>query len=72
MTMGLTTGIWVSAQVRICDRNFIPATIVRRGDFVELLGETTGVDALAERAGTIGYEILTRLGRRYARRYLGG
>jgi hypothetical protein len=32
MTMGLTTGIWVSAQVRICDRNFIPATIVRRGD----------------------------------------
>jgi hypothetical protein len=32
MTMGLTTGIWISAQVRICDRNFIPATIVRRGD----------------------------------------
>ena len=32
MVMGLTTGLWVSAQVRICDRNFIPATIVRRGD----------------------------------------
>ena len=32
MVMGLTTGIWVAAQVRICDRNFIPATIVRRGD----------------------------------------
>ncbi len=32
MVMGLTTGIWVSAQVRICDRAFIPATIVRRGD----------------------------------------
>jgi hypothetical protein len=32
MAMGLTTGIWVSAQVRICDRNFIPATVVRRGD----------------------------------------
>ena len=31
MVMGLTTGIWVAAQVRICDRNFIPATIVRRG-----------------------------------------
>jgi len=30
--MGLSTGLWVSAQVRICDRNFIPATIVRRGD----------------------------------------
>ena len=32
MVMGLSTGLWVSAQVRICDRNFIPATIVRRGD----------------------------------------
>jgi len=32
MVMGLTTGIWVSAQVRICDRNFIPVTVVRRGD----------------------------------------
>jgi len=32
MVMGLTTGIWVAAQVRTCDRNFIPATIVRRGD----------------------------------------
>ena len=32
MAMGLTTGLWVSAQVRICDRAFIPATVVRRGD----------------------------------------
>ena len=32
MAMGLNTGLWVSAQVRICDRAFIPATIVRRGD----------------------------------------
>jgi hypothetical protein len=32
MVMGLTTGLWVMAQVRLCDRAFIPATIVRRGD----------------------------------------
>jgi hypothetical protein len=32
MVMGLSTGLWVSAQVRICDRNFIPATIVRHGN----------------------------------------
>jgi hypothetical protein len=32
MVMGLTTGLWVSAQVRLCDRAFIPATVVRRGD----------------------------------------
>ena len=32
MVMGLNTGLWISAQVRLCDRAFIPATIVRRGD----------------------------------------
>jgi hypothetical protein len=32
MVMGLTTGLWVMAQVRICDRAFIPAAVVRRGD----------------------------------------
>jgi len=32
MAMGLNTGLWVMAQVRICDRAFIPATVVRRGD----------------------------------------
>ena len=32
MVMGLTTGLWVSAQVRLCDSAFIPATVVRRGD----------------------------------------
>ncbi len=45
---------------------------VRRGDWAEILGEEIGVDELAARAGTIGYEILTRLGARCARRYLGG
>ncbi len=45
---------------------------VRRGDWAEILGRQIGVDELAARAGTIGYEILTRLGGRYARRYLGG
>lgn len=30
--MGLTTALWVSAQVRLCDRAFIPAAVVRRGD----------------------------------------
>ena len=32
MVMGLTTGLWVMAQVRLCDRAFIPAAVVRRGD----------------------------------------
>ena len=32
MVMGLNTGLWVNAQVRLCDLAFIPATVVRRGD----------------------------------------
>ena len=39
-------------------------------DTVELLGQHQSVDTLADAAGTIGYEILTSLGGRYARRYL--
>lgn len=42
------------------------------GGFLELIGPAPGrdVDAVATAAGTIGYEILTALGHRYARRYL--
>lgn len=42
------------------------------GDTVELIGRHLSVDDVAEAAGTIGYEILTRLGRRYHRIYSGG
>ncbi len=37
-------------------------------DWLEILGPAQGIDALAAAAGTIGYEILTGLGRRYVRR----
>lgn len=37
--------------------------------YLTLLGPQQGVDVLAEQAGTIGYEVLTGLGPRYARRY---
>jgi alanine racemase len=40
------------------------------GSVVELLGGPDGVDRLAAAAGTIGYEVLTRLGRRFERVYL--
>ena len=39
---------------------------------LDLIGPDQGVDALADQAGTIGYEILTGLGPRYLRRYTGG
>ena len=42
----------------------------RPGQMVELLGTHMTVDEVAERAGTNGYEVLTRLGKRFARNYL--
>jgi len=45
---------------------------VTRGDWAELFGPSVPIDDLARTAGTIGYELLTGLGRRYARQYLGG
>ena len=41
------------------------------GTWVDLIGPHQDVDALASQAGTIGYEILTSLGRRYHRVYTG-
>ncbi len=38
---------------------------------LELLGPRQNIEVLAQNAGTIGYEILTSLGARYARRYVG-
>jgi alanine racemase len=46
------------------------APLARPGDAVELMGDRLPVDTIAELAGTIGYEVMTRLGRRFARVYL--
>jgi alanine racemase len=45
---------------------------VTRGDWAELFGPDVPIDDVARTAGTIGYELLTGLGRRYARQYVGG
>lgn len=41
------------------------------GDWAEIIGPSQTVDEVAEQAGTIGYEILTSLGKRYRRSYSG-
>lgn len=41
-------------------------------DYLDLIGPNQGVDQLADVAGTIGYELLTRMAPRLDRRYLGG
>jgi alanine racemase len=47
----------------------VPETQARRGDSVTLIGDGIGVDDLAAAGKTIGYEVLTSLGRRYHRTY---
>lgn len=47
------------------------APMVERGDSVELIGAEISIDDIAERAGTIGYEVLTHLGPRSHRRTIG-
>jgi len=40
------------------------------GDWAEIIGPNQPADMLADKAGTIGYEVLTSLGARFARTYL--
>ncbi len=54
------------------DVTALPPGTSRRGGMVTLIGEGVTVDELAHHFGTIGYEVLTSLGRRYTRVYKGG
>ena len=62
----------VSMDLLALDITGVPAKAVDRGSLVTLLGDEIGVDDLAAHAGTIAYEVLTGLGRRYRRVYRGG
>jgi alanine racemase len=61
----------VSMDLTTFDATDVPEGFLQRGGFIELLGERVTVDELAQYAGTIGYEVLTALGRRYYRSYIG-
>ena len=62
----------VSMDLIAVDVTDLPNNAARRGHMATLIGEGITVDELAHRFGTIGYEVLTSLGRRYARVYKGG
>ena len=62
----------VSMDSITVDVTDLPEGAPAPGDFVELLGDAHDVDALATESGTVGYEVLTALGRRYHRVYHGG
>ena len=61
----------VSMDLVIIDVTDLPAMSVKRGDPVTLIGGPLDLDTVGAGAKTIGYEILTSLGRRHARRYVG-
>jgi len=62
----------ISMDLMGVDITDIEKNAARRGHMVTLIGEGITVDELAHHFGTIGYEVLTSLGRRYARIYKGG
>ncbi len=61
----------VSMDLIVLDVSEAPVGSAERGAPATLVGGALDIDEVGRRAGTIGYEILTGLGRRYARRYVG-
>ena len=61
----------ISMDLMAVDVTDLEKNAVRRGHLVTLIGEGITVDELAHHFGTIGYEVLTSLGARYARVYKG-
>lgn len=60
----------VSMDTITVDVSTLPEHAVQPGTLLDLIAPQHPVDSVAERAGTIGYEILTALGTRYHRKYL--
>ena len=61
----------VSMDLIAVDITDLDKNAVRRGHMATLIGDGITVDELAHHFGTIGYEVLTSLGRRFARVYKG-
>jgi alanine racemase len=61
----------VSMDMMAIDVTGLPPGSITRGTRAEILGRHIMIDEAASWAGTISYELLTRLGSRYARLYTG-
>ncbi len=60
----------VSMDMLAIDISDVPCELARRGQEVEIFGTEVPIDSIASAAGTISYELLTRIGDRAVRRYL--
>ena len=63
---------YVSMDLACIDITDLADSAVRRGDIATFIGENLPIDEAAASAGTIGYEILVRLGPRCHLVYRGG
>jgi alanine racemase len=61
----------ISMDLMAFDVTGLPETRVRRGDFATLIGDGITVEELGAWSDTIGYEVLTGLGRRHHRVWVG-
>jgi alanine racemase len=61
----------ISMDLMAFDVTGVPEELARRGGGATLIGDGITVDDVAAWSGTIGYEVLTGLGRRYRREWLG-
>ncbi len=62
----------VSMDLVTFDVSDVPEELAQRGAWVELIGPNVPAHVFAAHAGTIDYEVLTNLGQRAFRRYVGG
>ncbi|GGB10016.1 alanine racemase [Brucella endophytica] len=62
----------VTMDLTSFDVTDVPVDEIRAGSHIELFGPNIVIDDVARASGTVGYELLTNLGRRYHRRYVGG
>ena len=62
----------VSMDLITLDVTGLPEDSVQPGAMVDLIGPDISLEEVAERAGTINYEILTGLGQRAQRKFVGG
>lgn len=72
MVAGRKVGILgrITMDLATFDITDVPEGDVRAGDYISLFGDGITLDEAARTAGTISYELLTSLGKRYVRRYL--
>jgi alanine racemase len=62
----------ISMDMLAVDITGVPLDACGRGTLAEIIGPNIAIDEVAEWAGTVSYELLTRLGQRFTRLYSGG